>query len=121
MDDNKETKNETKSYNEKNLTKSIVFAAIITGLMILHSILGIFVSGNLPWFILNTLFTAGAVVVGLLTALFFFKTTKDNMKNDLPSFIVSLVAMCVCALCVVWWSIDTLTNLFGFIHDITSK
>ena len=111
---------EKKAYNQENLTRSIVYAAIITALMITHSILDVFVHGNLPWFIINAIFTAGAVVVGILAALLFFKKTKDNMKNDLPSFIVSLVAMCVCLLCAIWWSVDMLTNLFGFIHDLAN-
>ena len=119
MEDNKkETKNEGKKYDEKNLTYSIIFAAIIVGLTIIHTILGIPVHGNGPWFFINLIFALCAIAVAIVDGIFFFKVTMPNMKKDLPSFIVSLAALAVAASCGLWWTIDMFTNLFGFIGEL---
>ncbi len=104
---------EKRAFDQANLTRSIIYAAIITALYTTHSILGTFVSGNVPWFILNLIFTVCAVVVALLAGLFFFKVTKDNLKNDIPSFAVSLAAFGVSTLCALIWSIDMIRNFVG--------
>lgn len=118
-----ENKPEEKKYNEKNLTFSIILAAIVLGLGVLHSILGIISGacggwGNFPWFILNVLFAAAGVCVTIVAGLFFFKVTKDNLKKDIPSFVVSLAAFIVCALFTLWRGIDTIVNLVGFINEL---
>lgn len=126
MEDNKKEESKTeevkvevvdndKKYNEKNLTNSIIFAAIILGLIVIHSILGIGVHGNLAWFILNAIFTAGAAADAIFAGLFFFNVTKDNLKKDIPSFCVSLAALVVAASFTLWWSIDMFVNLAGVI------
>ena len=109
-----EESGEKKAYNKENLTKSIVYAAIITALQTAHWILSATgLSGNIPWFIINLIFTTGAVVLAILSGLFFFKVTKDNLKNDIPSFAVSLAAFGVSVLCALIWSIDMIRNFIG--------
>lgn len=113
---------EKKAYNQDNLTKSIIFAAIITALQITHGILSaVGISGNITWFILNLLFTAGAAVIALFSGLFFFKVTKDNLKNDIPSFVVSLAAFVVSVLSAFGWSIDMIRNFIGMIQDFANS
>ena len=114
-----ESKEEPKKYNQENLTRSIVYAAIVLVLITLHSILG-FIEGNLPWFIINSIFTLAGVVMIILTALLFFKKTMNNLKNDIPSFVVSLVALVVITGNTIGWSIDAIRNLVGFISDIAN-
>lgn len=115
-----EKKEETKKYNQENLTRSIVYAAIILVLVTLHGILG-FIEGNLPWFIINTIFTAAGVVMIILTALLFFRKTMNNLKNDIPSFVVSLVALVIITGNTIGWSIDMIRNLIGFLKDLTQQ
>lgn len=122
MEENKNNNNTEKKYNEKNLTFSIILAAIILSLTFIHSLLGwCGVSGNLTWFILNLIFAAGALAIAVVGGLFFFKVTKDNLKNDIPSFVVSLAAFALAAICTFWWSIDMIINLVGFIKELANK
>lgn len=121
--DNKNTEgnNTEKKYNEKNLTFSIILAAIILGICTLHWILegvagaaGGF--GNLPWLIINIICVAGAACVTVVGGLFFFKVTMNNLKKDIPSFCVSLAAFALASLHTVWWSVDLIKNLIGCIQ-----
>ena len=113
-----EKKEEPKKYNQENLTKAIVYAAIIGIMVVAHNILG-FIEGNFPWFIINTIFTIGGVVMIILTALLFFKKTMNNVNKDVPSFVVSLVALIVITFSTIGWSIDMIRNLVGAIQDLT--
>ena len=82
-----------KKYNQENLTKSIILAAAILIVFFTHKIFewaGL--SGNLPWLIINIICVAAGAVVIILSALFFAKVTMKNLKNDIPSFCVSLAA-----------------------------
>ena len=87
-------------------------------MVVAHNILG-FIEGNFPWFIINTIFTIGGVVMIILTALLFFKKTMNNVNKDVPSFVVSLVALIVITFSTIGWSIDMIRNLVGAIQDLT--
>lgn len=103
-----------KKYNQENLTKSIILAAMILILMITHKIFEWTpMSGNLPWFIVNSICVVGAAFVLVMSAVFFFKVTMNNLKKDIPSFCVSLAALVLSALGTIIWSIHAITNLIG--------
>ena len=107
-------KEEKKVYDKENLTKSIILAAVVLILQTSHWILSATgISGNLPWFIINLVFVAAGVVITIFAALFFFKVTKDKLKEDIPSFCVSLAAAVFGLLSTVGWSVDMLRNFFG--------
>ena len=112
--------NNEKKYNEQNLTKSIIFAAIILAICTFHWILqgvGSAVGfGNLPWLIINIVCVAGALCVAVLGGLFFFKVTMNNLKNDIPSFVVSLAAFALSSIYSLKWSVDLIRNLIGCIQ-----
>ncbi len=111
---------EKKAYDKDNLTRAIIYAAIVVTLQFLHMVLG-GISGNLPWMIINLIFTAAGVVMIILCALFFFKTTMKNLKNDIPSFVVSLVALVVITFSTLGWNIDFFVNLSGLINELANK
>ena len=108
-----------KKYNQENLTKSIILAAAILIVFFTHKIFewaGL--TGNLPWLIINIICVAAGAVVIVLSALFFAKVTMKNLKNDIPSFCVSLAALVYASIWTLVWSIDTINNLIGFINDL---
>ena len=116
-----DNKNTEKKYNEKNLTFSIILAAIILAVCTLHWILegvagaaGGF--GNLPWLIINIICVAGAACVAVVGGLFFFKVTMNNLKKDIPSFCVSLAAFALATIYSLSWSVDLIKNLIGCIQ-----
>ena len=107
-------KEEKKVYDKENLTRSIILAAVVLILQTSHWILSATpIHGNLPWFIINLVFVAAGVVITIFAALFFFKVTKDKLKEDIPSFCVSLAAAVFGLLSTVGWSVDMLRNFFG--------
>lgn len=107
-------KEEKKVYDKENLTRSIILAAVVLILQTSHVILSVTgIHGNLPWFIINLVFVAAGVVITIFAALFFFKVTKDKLKEDIPSFCVSLAAAVFGLLSTVGWSVDMLRNFFG--------
>lgn len=107
-------KEEKKVYDKENLTRSIILAAVVLILQTSHWILSVTgIRGNLPWFIINLVFVAAGVVITIFAALFFFKVTKDKLKEDIPSFCVSLAAAVFGLLSTVGWSVDMLRNFFG--------
>ena len=109
-----ETKEEKKAYDKDNLTRSIIFAAIVLALNVSHWILSATpIHGNLPWFIINLVFVAGGACITLLSALFFFKVTMNKLKEDIPSFVVSLAAAAFGLMATIGWSVDMLINFFG--------
>ncbi len=131
MDENKNQNEEVKTevvdnkkgekkYNEKNLTFSIILAAIILGIIILHKILeaisGAVGFGNLPWLLINIVCAAGAIAVATIGGLFFFKVTMDKLKKDIPSFVVSLAAFAVATVYSIIWTVHMIINLVGCIQ-----
>jgi len=109
-----EPKTEKKAYDKDNLTKSIIFAAIVLSLNVLHWILSASpIHGNLPWFIINLVFVAGGAAITIISALFFFKVTMNKLKEDIPSFVVSLAAAAFGLLATIGWSVDMLINFIG--------
>lgn len=107
-------KEEKKVYDKENLTRSIILAAVVLILQTSHWILSATpIHGNLPWFIINLVFVAAGVVITIFAALFFFKVTKDKLKEDIPSFCVSLAAAVFGLISTVGWSVDMLRNFFG--------
>ena len=114
-----DNKNTEKKYNEKNLTFSIILAAIILAVCTLHWILeGVLGGrvGNLPWLIINIICVAGALCVAIIGGLFFFKVTMNNLKKDIPSFCVSLAAFALATIYSLSWSVDLIKNLIGCIQ-----
>ncbi|MBR3618046.1 MAG: hypothetical protein IKN46_05150 [Acholeplasmatales bacterium] len=110
---------EKKAYDKDNLTRSIILAAVVLILQTSHWILSATpLHGNLPWFIINLVFVAAGVVITIFAALFFFKVTKDKLKEDIPSFCVSLAAAVFGLLSTVGWSVDMLRNLIGFFQEL---
>ena len=130
MAEEKETKQETSSNNggkkyhliQPNFTMSIVYAAIVCAIELLHSILAACgISGNLPWMIINIACAAGEIMVGILALRLFLKETNPKRNEDLASFIISLVAFIVAFVLALYFCIDGTRNLIGFIRDIVNK
>ena len=107
-------KEEKKVYDKENLTRSIILAAVVLILQTSHWILSATpIHGNLPWFIINLVFVAAGVVITIFAALFFFKVTKDKLKEDIPSFVVSLAAAVFGLMATIGWSVDMIINFSG--------
>ncbi len=130
VEENNETKPENNQSNnggskyhliQPNFTMSIVFAAIVLGLELLHSILAACgINGNLPWMIINAVFTAGAVVVGILALKLFLRETNPKRNEDLASFIISMVAFILAFCFVLWFGFDCIRNTIGFFRDLAN-
>ena len=104
---------------QPNFTMSIVFAAIACGLELIHSILAACgVSGDLAWMIINAIFTAGAIVVGVLALKLFLKETNPKRGEDLASFIISLCAFIIAFCLAIWFGADCLRNTINFFRSL---
>lgn len=118
-----ETKEVTEASPEDKalLNKGIILTAITIGVGTLHQILGWCYSGNLPWFITNLVFLCGVVPLFLISLLTFTKKGIKTKDTYIPAFVLTLVALILSALLLLAYSIDTLTNLFGFINEVVNK
>ena len=130
MAEEKETKEETSSNNggkkyhliQPNFTMSIVYAAIVCGIELIHSILAACgIGGNLTWMIINIVCAAGEIVVGILALKLFLRETNPKRNEDLASFIISMVAFIIAFVLALWFCIDGTRNIVGFIHELINK
>lgn len=131
VEENNETKTENTSSNnggkkyhliKENFNKALTYAIIVAAIITLHAILeACRVSGNLPWLIINIACTAGLVVFGIITLVFFLKTANVKRNEDLTTFIISLVAFIVAFVFALYYCIDGTRNLVGLFHEIFNK
>ena len=112
---NDENKDNGSGYHliEDNFKKSLILAIITLAICTTHWILQGFVEGNLPWFIINLACSVGLGITFALSLLHSIKVTIPKMKEDLASFIISIVTMAWSAIYLLWWGIDCIRNFVG--------
>ena len=97
----------------ENFKKSIIIAIITLIVLNTHWICQAFVEGNLPWFIINLACCVGLGITFALSLIHSIKVTIPKMKEDLASFIISIVTMGVSAIFLLVWGIDCIRNFVG--------
>ena len=119
----KETSNGGTKYHliRENFNRALTFAIVILGITTLHFILEFCVDGNLPWFIINVICTAGLIVFGVLSLKLFLDQANPNRNKDLATFIIVLVAFIYAFLMALVYGTDGIRNLIGFIRDLSDK
>lgn len=116
MSENENKNNENKENNggyhliEANFRKSLIIAIIALAICTTHWILQGFVTGNLPWFIINLACAVGLGITFALSLIHSIKVTIPAMKEDLASFIISIATMAWSAIYLLWWGIDCIRN-----------
>lgn len=118
MAEEKETKSGSKYHiDQENFKKSIILGCIVLGITTLHVILSLFVSGNLPWFIINAVCFAGELVMGIYGLKYFFSTTKALLNKDLATFIISICVFAFAFSFALWFFCDSIGNLIGLLKN----
>jgi hypothetical protein len=114
-EENKNTPTENKDNGgyhliAENFRKSLILAIITLAICTTHWILQGFVTGNLPWFIINLVCAVGLGITFALSLLHSIKVTIPAMKEDLASFIISIATMAWSAIYLLIWGIDCIRN-----------